>query len=35
MDLLLRLAKPLAIVNAESREACRADISALLAKLPR
>ncbi|MDD5248101.1 MAG: ribonuclease P protein component [Rhodocyclaceae bacterium] len=35
MDLLLRLAKPVAALEAGSRQAWRADIDALLAKLPR
>lgn len=35
MDLLLRLAKPVSTVGRESRAAWRADIGALLAKLPR
>lgn len=35
MDLLLRLAKPVPGITGESRAAWRADIGALLARLPR
>ena len=35
MDLVLRLAKPVAVLDAASRPIWRAEIEALLAKLPR